>query len=58
MIDAVAELASTGHLSSVDYPFEDISKAATSSTRPRSAKPMRRKMRTANAIKLFKLAGA
>ena len=58
MIDAVAELGVDRVMFSVDYPFEDMGDAAAWFDKAEIGETDRRKIGRANAIKLFKLAGA
>jgi gamma-resorcylate decarboxylase len=58
MIDAVAELGVDRVMFSVDYPFEDMGEAAAWFDKAEIGETDRRKIGRANAIKLFKLAGA
>jgi len=58
MIDAVAELGVDRVMFSVDYPFEDMGEAAAWFDKAEIGETDRREIGRANAIKLFKLAGA
>ena len=58
LLHAISELGSDRIMFSADYPFEDVLEAARGSMLLGSAKPTRRVIGRANAMRLLKLPGA